>query len=99
VDTHTVVRSSLIAVDSLEQARVESGDLMEPAKEHPEIWSRVVELGAVVAEAAPGRTSERQVTLFESQGIALEDVAVARFVFDRAVGEGVGEEIAFGGSS
>jgi ornithine cyclodeaminase/alanine dehydrogenase-like protein (mu-crystallin family) len=99
VDTDTVVRSSLIAVDSLEQARVESGDLMEPAKEHPEIWSRVVELGAVVAEAAPGRTSERQVTLFESQGIALEDVAVARFVFDRAVGEGVGEEIAFGGGS
>lgn len=98
VDNATVMRADFITVDSLEQARIECGDLLIPARDNPAIWSRVVELGSVLAGKTAGRTGTSQVTLYESQGVALEDVAVARHVYERAVEEGAGESFAFGGT-
>ena len=97
LDSVTVSRADFIAVDSLEQAKLECGDLIISAREQPGIWSRVVELGSVLAGKNKGRTSPTQVTLFESQGVALEDVAVARYVYDRAREEGAGQSVRFGG--
>lgn len=97
VDNITVLRSDFIAVDSLDQARLECGDLVIPARDHPGIWSHVVELGSVLAGKSMGRTSETQITLYESQGVALEDVAVARYVYERALAEGAGQHVEFGG--
>lgn len=98
LDNATMSRADFIAVDSLEQAKVECGDLIIPAREQPAIWSRVIELGSVLAGKNKGRTSPTQVTVFESQGVGLEDVAVARYVYDRARDEGVGQSVRFGGS-
>lgn len=97
LDSTTISRADFIAVDSLEQAKLECGDLIIPARERPALWSKVTELGSVLAGENKGRTSSTQITVFESQGVALEDVAVARYVYDRARQEGAGQDVRFGG--
>lgn len=95
LDAEAVGRCDLIATDLLEQARLESGDLIEAASEGRLDWGRVAEVGSILTGRAPGRTSPRQRTLFKSNGIALEDVAAAALVYRRALGAGAGEKIDF----
>ena len=56
-------------------------------------WDQVHELGEVVAGKIPGRERPGDITLFESQGLALEDMAVAAVVYRKAVREKVGREL------
>jgi ornithine cyclodeaminase/alanine dehydrogenase-like protein (mu-crystallin family) len=93
LDAEAVRLSQLIAVDALDQARVECGDLLAAERAGDPVWSRVVELGAVVAGRQPGRTQPEQITLFESQGIAVEDVVTLELLYRRAVAAGAGREL------
>src|ERR1041384_409224 len=93
VDVETIRRASIIAVDSIEQSKIEAGDLM-PATERGVIsWESVTELGRIVAGRDKGRTSDQDITLFKSNGIALEDISTALRVYNLARERGVGEEI------
>jgi ornithine cyclodeaminase/alanine dehydrogenase-like protein (mu-crystallin family) len=56
------------------------------------------ELGAVVAGRARGRANEREITVFDSTGMALQDVAAAAAVYERAVAAGAGRRVDLGGS-
>lgn len=91
IPTELVKRASLIAVDSLEQARLEAGDLLLAVP--PDEWTSlpVRELGAILADSAFVRPAG--VTLFESLGLAVQDIAAAAAVYERAQSEGVGERI------
>jgi alanine dehydrogenase len=82
-----IERADLIAVDSLEQARMESGDLLLALD--PQLWSsrNIVELKDVQS-----RPSADAVTIFKSNGIAVEDVASAAYVYEKALTEGRGEK-------
>ena len=93
IDEATVTAARLIVVDSKEQARIECGDLIGPASRGLLSWDQVHELGEVVAGKIPGRERAGDITLFESQGLALEDVAVAAVVYRKAVREQVGREL------
>ena len=93
LDDAVVVRSTRILCDSLEQARIEAGDLVIPVSKGLLAWDRVHELGELVAGRADGRAGADEITLFKSLGIALEDVAVGSFVFEKARKEGVGTEM------
>ena len=75
-----------IAVDSIEQARMESGDLLMAFDEAD--WQRVVELRDVVSGRMKTRTTKQQITLFKSNGLAVEDVIAAGFVYERALAAG-----------
>jgi len=68
-------RAALVAVDSLEQARIESGDLILS-----DSWANVVELKDVKPHFDPNG-----ITIFKSLGICVEDVAAAAFVYERAL--------------
>ncbi|MDS0258281.1 ornithine cyclodeaminase family protein [Haloarcula sp. S1CR25-12] len=57
------------------------------------------ELGEVLVGDAPGRESPDDITVFDSGGTAIETVASAKLLYDRAVEEGVGEEISFAPAS
>ncbi len=81
IDIEAVARASLIAADSVEQARIEAGDLIQAADAGRLEWDRVVELSGVVSGRLPGRTGKEQITLFESQGLAIEDLLVAGEVY------------------
>jgi ornithine cyclodeaminase/alanine dehydrogenase-like protein (mu-crystallin family) len=90
MDTALVTRGRLY-VDSRAGALAEAGDILIPIAEGALDASAIVgELGEVVAGRAPGRTSPREVTIFKSLGMAVEDLAAARLAYDRAAGRGLG---------
>ncbi|MCY4109670.1 MAG: ornithine cyclodeaminase family protein [Chloroflexi bacterium] len=88
----------LIAVDDVEQSKIESGDLSGAVDNGVISWDEIVHLGDIVAGRVPGRSYRSQMTLFKSLGIALWDVAAAHYVYERAIQEGVGTELASFGS-
>lgn len=76
-----------IVVDDREQARIECGDLA-PLVEAGELrWEDVETIGEVVTAGKEGRRTGSAV--FESQGIAAEDIAVAALVSERGSGEAI----------
>ncbi len=93
IDVETVRRSACVVVDSLEQSRMESGDLAHAAEAGAFYWEDARELGLVVTGDFPGREDDSEITLFKSNGIALEDVAFAGRVYQAAVKAGVGESL------
>ena len=97
LDTAAVARSRLF-VDRRESAMAEAGDFLIP-RDEGEIDNEHIagELGELVLGQVPGRRNEEEVTLFKSLGLAIEDVAAARFIHDRAVARGEGTWIALGG--
>jgi ornithine cyclodeaminase/alanine dehydrogenase-like protein (mu-crystallin family) len=95
LDRNVVKRASLVTIDSREELGLEAGSLLQPLETGLVVPEAVRELGQVIAGQVPGRQSPEDVTLFASQGIPLEDLAVARLVYDRAVEKGVGREMEF----
>src|SRR6266851_2314205 len=93
VDAETVLRAAVKATDHLEQAKVEAGEFRELVVAGKLAWSAIRELGEFVTGKAAGRTSRSDLTLFKSLGIALEDVAFAELVYQRAIAAGVGRPI------
>lgn len=81
LDAGAIRKCSLIAADSVEQAQMEAGDLTQAADEGALDWHDVCELHEVLSGARHGRTSDDQITLFESQGLAVEDIAMAEHLY------------------
>jgi alanine dehydrogenase len=89
----TLKRCELITVDSVPTALAEAGDLL-PLLEKGRLHSRqLVELGDVIIGQHAGRTSAEQITVFESQGMAIQDIAVALRVLAAAETAGLGREL------
>jgi ornithine cyclodeaminase/alanine dehydrogenase-like protein (mu-crystallin family) len=97
LDDEAVRRSHVIAADSRAQSKMEAGDLMRFFGEDDSRWSAVLELAEIVAGKAPGRTSPEQITLFRSNGIAIEDIVVAGHIYELARERGLGKQIAMWG--
>jgi ornithine cyclodeaminase/alanine dehydrogenase-like protein (mu-crystallin family) len=93
IDDTAVRRSAFIAVDSQEQARLECGDLLGPIERGSLHWGQVRELGDVVAGLIPGRRQASDITLFESHGLAIWDLAAARSVYEAARARGIGLDL------
>jgi ornithine cyclodeaminase/alanine dehydrogenase-like protein (mu-crystallin family) len=95
IDEAAVTRAEVIVVDDLEQAKVECGDLIWPEARGAFHWGMAHELRDVVAGRVQGRPSEQAITLFESMGVALEDIAAAQLVYRKAREQGIGLELPF----
>ena len=95
LDVEAVRRSALIYTDSREQAKLESADLQQAVERGAIVWDQVEDLGKLVCGRAPGRSSEHQITLFESHGIALWDIAVGVAIYNRAMEMRMGTELPF----
>jgi alanine dehydrogenase len=93
LDEEAVRRADIIAVDSLEQSKMEAGDLIYVFGNDSAQWSAVHEMAEIVAGKVPGRTSSGQITLFKSSGIAIEDIVVAGRIYELARERGIGREI------
>ncbi len=95
IDRDVVKRSSLVTIDSREELGLEAGNLLQGIETGTVLPEAIRELGQIVAGQIKGRQSPEDITLFASQGLALEDLAAARLVYDRALEQGVGREIDF----
>jgi ornithine cyclodeaminase/alanine dehydrogenase-like protein (mu-crystallin family) len=93
LDDEAVLRADIVTADSREQSKLEAGDLIHAFAPEPERWDTVTEIAEVVAGRAPGRMTADQITLFKSNGIAIEDVVVAGRVYERALERGCGEQM------
>lgn len=93
LDREAVGKTAAIAVDSLEQARQEAGDLIQGFNELGRGWECVVELASIVAGSRRGRNSSEEITLFKSTGIAIWDIAAAGHVYEQAIAKRQAEEI------
>lgn len=90
LDAVAVRRCESIVVDSKDQARLEAGDFAQALEDGSIHWADVHELGQVIVGRYTGRAHPQDVTLFKSLGIAIEDVAVAAAVYEKAKAAGVG---------
>jgi alanine dehydrogenase len=81
-------KAAIVAVDSIEVAKIESGDLLIPLPDYGSFPG--VELSEIVAGKRPGRTGADQITVFKSNGLAVEDIAVAGYIYEEALRRGLG---------
>src|SRR3954447_5312624 len=93
LDNVVLERAVFVCCDSLEDARIESADLIEPVEGGVLDWLEVHELQEVVSGELPGRESPDDIVVFKSNGLAAWDVAAGAAVFERARERGVGREL------
>lgn len=97
LDTDAVRRARLF-VDARESAHQEAGDFLIPLAEGAISEDHIAgELGEVVIGRVPGRRAPEEITLFESLGLGIEDLAAARAVHARAEAEERGALLELGG--
>jgi alanine dehydrogenase len=93
LDDTAISRTAVIFVDSIAQSQQEAGDLIIPFAQSPKKWDSVHELYQLVGGQVPGRTSDKQITLFKSNGIASWDLAVAEKIYTLAKQKNLGREL------
>jgi ornithine cyclodeaminase/alanine dehydrogenase-like protein (mu-crystallin family) len=93
LDNAVLERATFVCCDSLEQARLESGDLVEPVAAGVLDWLEVHELHEVVSGEVLGRQSETDIVVFKSNGLAAWDVAIGAEAVRCARERGVGTEV------
>jgi alanine dehydrogenase len=93
LDNVVLERAAFVCCDSLLQAKMESGDLIEPVEQGVLDWLEVHELHEVVAGETTGRASDEDVVVFKSNGLAAWDVAIAAKAVELARGRGIGSEV------
>jgi len=93
LDDEAVASADIIVVDSVEQSRQEAGDLIIAFHGDEICWTGVKKLSEIVAGKTSGRTSDTEVTLFKSNGIASWDLAVAMKVYAMAREKGLGRSL------
>jgi alanine dehydrogenase len=92
LDPELIIRSKIV-VDDIVQA-LHSGEVNVPLSKHYISENDIhAQLGEVIVGLKPGRTSEDEITIFDSTGLAIQDVASAHLVYQRAVIKGLGRKV------
>jgi alanine dehydrogenase len=93
LDSAIIKRCKFIG-DSKTACLSEAGDIMIPLK-NGEITEEhfYAELGELITGKKPGRVNDKEITLFKSNGLAIQDAAAAKLVYDKAVEKGIGKKI------
>ncbi len=97
IDETTVRRANPVVVDSRPRRPRKPATCCPRSRRGACTCGALAELGEVIAGTRAGRTSSEQITLFESQGMAMQDLIIAAELMRRARAEGVGSEVDVGG--
>jgi alanine dehydrogenase len=93
IEEEVVARANVVVVDDMTQAKTEAAELIFANERRRFNWDQAVSLAEVVSGWRPGRHTLEDITLFKSLGIALEDIAVAALVYEKAREQGIGAEL------
>lgn len=96
IDLAAVKKCDVVTVDGRGTARNESGDLLPAVESGWLRWETLTEIGEVIAKKAPGRTAAKQITLYESHGMGLQDLWVGSTMLKLARERGVGTDLPVG---
>ncbi|MGA2461441.1 MAG: ornithine cyclodeaminase family protein [Candidatus Bathyarchaeia archaeon] len=89
-----VLKRAKLVVDSREAALKEAGDLIIPIAQGLLSQDHIyAELGEIVTGKKAGRENDSEITVFKSQGLAIQDISTARKVYDLAIKKGVGRAV------
>ncbi|MBN1930492.1 MAG: ornithine cyclodeaminase family protein [Desulfobacterales bacterium] len=96
LEEKTIRNADIVAVDAKDVAVKECGDLLPLLEKGRIHWNQIKELGEIIVGKTLGRENDRQVTLFESHGMGIQDLIIAARVVAAAKEKGLGTEIAIG---
>jgi len=86
----SLTRKAKVVVDDIAQA-AHSGEINVPISEGAlkpdDIFAQI---GEIIVGKKPGRTSEDEITIFDSTGLGIQDVAVGSVVYENALRSGMG---------
>ena len=82
LDTAILAGADLVVADSIEQSLLR-GEISQALRAAAIDESKLVEIGTIIAGRAPGRTAEDQITVFDSTGVAVQDIQIAKAVLER----------------
>jgi ornithine cyclodeaminase/alanine dehydrogenase-like protein (mu-crystallin family) len=93
IDSATLARARIV-VDSHEAVMAECGDILLALKENAITEKNIdAEIGEVLAGSKTGRSSPEEITLYKSVGVAIQDIATANLVYQKALQQKVGTEV------
>ncbi|MGE7865942.1 ornithine cyclodeaminase family protein [Bacillus paramycoides] len=94
--SHAIATANKVVVESIEAALEETGDLQVPIKEGLFKANDLhAELGQIISGEKLGRENDEEITVFKSVGLAVVDIIVAKYLYEKAVERGVGNMIEF----
>ena len=96
LDAAAVERCSRVVVDARGTARNECGDLLPLIENGLLDWDALPELGELIIGRVPGRSARDEITLFESHGMAIQDLYVAARILALARERGIGVDLPIG---
>lgn len=96
IDETTLQRCAVLAVDSIDVAKKESGDILPLIEKGKLAWGQIAELGELMTRRKTGRRQYDDITCFESFGMAVQDVALGARLIEEARRLGIGVELPSG---
>ena len=88
------MKNAKLVVDSVKASLEEAGDLIIPMQEGAITKDHVyAELGEISSGEKPGRVNAKEIIVFKSVGLAIQDAATAKLVFETAKAKGIGTEL------
>lgn len=95
LDEILIKKANLLTAGMASACLAEAGDYIIPINEGIISSENIISIGDIINGKIPGRQSPSEITIFKSVGIAAQDVAVAKLVYDRALKENIGQDIDF----
>ena len=84
IDEEAISKASTIVTDNIAQAKIECGDLIQPIDIGITSWDKINTLSDLITGKIKGRSTDNEITIFESQGVAIEDLAIGSLLYDLA---------------
>ena len=83
ISSDSIGKFNFVSCDDVEQAKNECKELMDATEKGIISWSNVNELSNVIDGKIKGRNNSEDITLYESLGIAIQDIAAAKYIYDQ----------------
>lgn len=95
VPEKTIEAAEVLAVDNKEVAAIECGDILPSLEKGRLHWNNILELGEITAGYRKGRLTDNGITIFQSQGMGLQDIMCAEYIYRKAISQNLGVELPF----
>jgi ornithine cyclodeaminase/alanine dehydrogenase len=89
IDSSVIAACDLIVCDVVDEVITETGDMLAAARDGIAFKSKTISLNELVSQTKPNSAAKPRLPLFKSVGSALQDLAVAELVFDKACAQGL----------